>query len=151
MAKELLRRDRTEEAVELLDLGLQRLPVSQIRFTDANTYPFLEAYYAAAAMGAEGAAEKGDALMRAYTRNLIEYIDYYLRFDGVQAELVDPLLDEKLDQLSEAYYLAGYAGRKEILAELNAFYRTLGIEEEHLMDAGDKPLQGDTTLLSQLE
>ena len=102
-------------------------------------------------MGAEGAAEKGDALMRAYTRNLIEYIDYYLRFDGVQAELVDPLLDEKLDQLSEAYYLAGYAGRKEILAELNAFYRTLGIEEEHLMDAGDKPLQGDTTLLSQLE
>ena len=151
VAKELLRRDRTEEAVELLDLGLQRLPVSQIRFTDANTYPFLEAYYAAAAMGAEGAAEKGDALMRAYTRNLIEYIDYYLRFDGVQAELVDPLLDEKLDQLSEAYYLAGYAGRKEILAELNAFYRTLGIEEEHLMDAGDKPLQGDTTLLSQLE
>ena len=150
VAKELLRRDRAEEAVELLDLGLQRLPISQIRFTDANTYPFLEAYYAAA-MGAEGAAEKGDALMRAYTRNLIEYIDYYLRFDGVQAELVDPLLDEKLDQLSEAYYLAGYAGRKEILAELNAFYRTLGIEEEHLMDAGDKPLQGDTTLLSQLE
>ncbi len=58
------------------------IPTSQIRFTDANTYPFLEAYYAASAMGAEGAAEKGDALLREYAHTLIEYIEYYLRFEG---------------------------------------------------------------------
>ncbi|MEG0808116.1 MAG: DUF2723 domain-containing protein, partial [Alistipes sp.] len=49
VAKELLRQDRAKEAVELLDMGLERLPVTQIRYTDTNTYPFLEAYYAASA------------------------------------------------------------------------------------------------------
>ena len=39
VAKELLRENRVDEAVELLDLGLESLPTSQIRFTDANTYP----------------------------------------------------------------------------------------------------------------
>ncbi len=85
MAKELLREERTEEAVELLDLAFERLPIEQIRFTDTNTYPFLEGYYAAAAMGHPEAAEKGDALLRAYAQNLIEYIEYYLRFEGCRA------------------------------------------------------------------
>ena len=76
VAKELLRQDRAQEAVELLDMGLEKLPPSQIRFTDSNTYPFLEAYYAASAMGVEDAADKGDALLREYARTLIEYIEY---------------------------------------------------------------------------
>ena len=88
VAKELLRQERPEEAVELLDLGLERLPTSQIRFTDTNTYPFLEAYYAAGAMGVEGAVEKGDALLEEYAQTLIEYIEYYLRFEGVQGDMV---------------------------------------------------------------
>ena len=147
VAKELLRQNRAEEAVELLDLGLERLPTSQIRFTDSNTYPFLEAYYAAGAMGIEGAAAKGDALLREYSRTLIEYIEYYLRFEGVQGDMVSSELDDKLEQLGDLYYLANYAGRKEIIAELNDYYRTLGVSEENLMDAGDKPHPTDTTLL----
>ncbi|MDE6624385.1 MAG: DUF2723 domain-containing protein [Alistipes sp.] len=147
VAKELLRQDRPEEAVELLDLGLERLPTSQIRFTDTNTYPFLEAYYAAGAMGIDGAAAKGDALLREYSRTLIEYIEYYLRFEGVQGDMVSSELDEKLEQLGDLYYLANYAGRREIIAELNEYYRTLGVSEENLMDAGDKPHPTDTTLL----
>ena len=59
VAKELLRQNRVAEAVELLDLGLERMPTSQVRFTDTNTYPFLEAYYAASAMGDKEAAAKG--------------------------------------------------------------------------------------------
>ena len=39
VAKELLRQNRAQEAVELLDLGLERMPTWQIRFTDTNTYP----------------------------------------------------------------------------------------------------------------
>lgn len=76
-------------------MGLEKLPPSQIRFTDSNTYPFLEAYYAASAMGVEDAADKGDALLREYARTLIEYIEYYLRFDGVQGDMVSPIIDEK--------------------------------------------------------
>ena len=145
VAKELLRQNRGEEAVELLDLGLERLPSSQIRFTDGNTFPFLEAYYAASALGIEGAAEKGDALMREYTQTLIEYIDYYLRFDGVLGDMVTPLFDEKLDQLGDAYYLAVYAGRRDVVDEINDFYRSLGIPEEHLVNLGDELEPLDTT------
>ncbi len=139
VAKELLRQNRPEEAVELLDLALEKLPTSQIRFTDTNTYPLLEAYYAASAMGIEEAATKGDALLREYARTLFEYIKYYWRFSGVQGDMVAGIIDDKLDQLGDVYYLASYAGRREVIAELNRYYRTLGVTEENLIDAGDKP------------
>lgn len=144
MAKELLRQERPEEAVELLDLGLERLPTSQIRFTDTNTYPFLEAYYAAGAMGVEGAVEKGDALLEEYAQTLIEYIEYYLRFEGVQGDMVSSIVDDKLEELGDLYYLASYAGRRDIIAQLNAYYRTLGVSEDSLVDVGDKPRQADS-------
>ena len=99
------------------------------------------------ALGVEDAADKGDALLREYARTLIEYIEYYLRFDGVQGDMVSPIIDEKLDQLGDVYYLAVYAGRKEIIGEINAYYRSLGVEEENLVDVGDKPHQVDTTLI----
>lgn len=147
VAKELLRQDRAQEAVELLDLGLERMPTSQIRFTDTNTFPFLEAYYAASAMGVSEAAEKGDALLLDYARNLIEYIEYYLRFDGVNGDLVSPVMDEKLEELGDVYYLANYAKRKEVVAELNSYYRSLGVGEDNLVDVGDKPTQTDSAQL----
>ncbi len=145
VAKELLRQNRPDEAVELLDLGLERLPTSQIRFTDANTYPFLEAYYAAGALGAQGAFEKGDALLLEYAHTLIEYIEYYLRFEGIQGDMVSDIIDDKLDELGDLYYLASYAQRRDVLAELNAYYRSLGVAEENLIDAGDKPHADDST------
>ncbi len=144
VAKELLRQERPEEAVELLDLGLERLPTSQIRFTDTNTYPFLEAYYAAGAMGVEGAVEKGDALLEEYAQTLIEYIEYYLRFEGVQGDMVSSIVDDKLEELGDLYYLASYAGRRDIIAQLNAYYRTLGVSEDSLVDVGDKPRQAES-------
>ncbi|WP_288815964.1 DUF2723 domain-containing protein [uncultured Alistipes sp.] len=144
VAKELLRQERPEEAVELLNLGLERLPTSQIRFTDTNTYPFLEAYYAAGAMGVEGAVEKGDALLEEYAQTLIEYIEYYLRFEGVQGDMVSSIVDDKLEELGDLYYLASYAGRRDIIAQLNAYYRTLGVSEDSLVDVGDKPRQADS-------
>ncbi len=118
VAKELLREDKVDEAVELLDLGLEKLPTSQIRFTDSNTYPFLEAYYAASAMGAEGA----------------------------QGDMVSDLIDEKLDQLGDVYYLASYAGRRNVVAELNDYYRSLGVSEENLIDVDDRPEPIDSAL-----
>ncbi len=145
VAMELLREDRVAEAVELLDRGLEQLPTSQLRFSESNTYPFLEAYYAASALGDPAAAEKGDALLREYAGNLIEYIEYYLLFDDLKADLVGEEFDDRLRQLERVYFLANYANRKEIVAELNAYYRTLGVGEENLIDVGDKPLQADRT------
>ena len=104
----------------------------------------LEAYYAAGAMGVEGAVEKGDALLEEYAQTLIEYIEYYLRFEGVQGDMVSSIVDDKLEELGDLYYLASYAGRRDIIAQLNAYYRTLGVSEDSLVDVGDKPRQADS-------
>lgn len=148
VAKELLRQERPEEAVELLDLALERLPTDRIRFTDTNTYPLLEAYYAASAMGVEDAAAKGDALLREYARTLIEYIEYYLRFEGVQGDMVADVMADKLDELGDIYYLAAYAGRREVVSEINDYYRSLGISESNLMNLGDAPQPLDASVPS---
>ena len=141
VGKELIRQNRIAEGVEMLDLGLQRLPASQIRYSDSNTYPFLEAYYLASLMGDEQAGRKGDELAREYIRTLIEYVDYYLSFDGTMAELVAPIWNDKLDSLGNVYYLAVDTNRRDIIAEINVFYRSLGVSEENLVDVGDKPTE----------
>ncbi|MBR0330616.1 MAG: DUF2723 domain-containing protein, partial [Alistipes sp.] len=138
VAKELLVEERVEEAVALLDKGLEELPTSQIRFTDDNTIPFLEAYYAAGQMGDKTAAEKGDRLMVAYVNNAIEYIEHYLTFEGIQADMVDAELTIRLDELQDAYYLAAYAKRWDVVRYLNEYYRTLGVPESDLL-----PVEGD--------
>ena len=58
--------------------------------------------------------------------------------------MVSGLIDEKLDQLGDIYYLANYAGRNDIVAELNDYYRSLGVPEEHLLTAGDSLRPADT-------
>ena len=111
---------------------LERLPVEALRFTEDNTYPFVEAYYVAGVQGDAEATAKGDALLRAYADNIIEYIEYYLRFDGVQADLVADSFARRLDELNRAYLLANYAGRREIVDYLNDYYRSLGVGDEDL-------------------
>ena len=86
------------------------MPPAQVRYTSNNTLPFIEAYYAA------GAADKGDALMLDYARNLMEYVDYYFQFDGWQYDS-----------------MVGYLKRDAVLTELNAYYRSLGVTEEELI------------------
>ena len=89
-------------------------------------------------MKAEGAIEKGDALMREYIDNLIGYIEYYLQFEVVQADMVNDVMLDKYDMLWNLYHLAAYAGRTEIVAELNAYFRTLGASDAELYDVGDR-------------
>lgn len=127
-AKELIIRGDSTRAVEVLDAGLEKMPTSQLRFTESNTYPFIEAYYAA------GATDKGDALLRDYAQNLMEYIDYYLGFEGVQADMVQELLYERLDALEQVYLLAAYAGRHEMVEQLNVYFRSLGYTDNELVD-----------------
>lgn len=147
VAKALLQQNRVDEAVELLDLGLERLPTDRIRFTDNNTYPFLEAYYLAGALGAPDATRKADALLLEYAHTVIEYIEYYLRFEGVQADLVTSELEDRLRELNDLYYLATCTGRTDIVRELNAYYRTLGVDEADLVDTGDPtPVDTNTSL-----
>ena len=127
-AKELIRQNDLERAEKLLDRGLEVLPINKIRFTEANTYPFIEAYYAL------HANEKGDALIMAYADTLIDYIEYYLQFDGIYGDLVTNIIDDKLDELSQIYYLAAFANRQEVMQSFNDYYREgFGLKDEDLV------------------
>ncbi len=126
VAKEYIKQGETEKALELLDAGLDRLPTWQMRFTAANTVPHIEAYYLA------GEIEKGDALLSDYTTNIIEYIEYYLTFTGSQASAVDTLIDDKLIDLEQIYTLAIDFKRRDVVAWLNSYYRSLGATDAEL-------------------
>ncbi|MDE5707018.1 MAG: DUF2723 domain-containing protein, partial [Alistipes sp.] len=126
-AKELLVRGDTTQAVRLLDMGLEKLPVRQIRYSESNTMPFIECYYYA------GETDKGDALLLDYADNLMQYIDHYLRFEGIKGDMVTDTIIGKMQSLERLYYLAVCAGRNEAVARLNDYYRTLGALEEELI------------------
>ena len=74
VAKELLRENRVDEAVELLDLGLERLPTSQIRFTDSNTYPSSKPTTPPRPWAPKGLPKRATPCVREYAHTLIEYI-----------------------------------------------------------------------------
>ncbi|MFI3331980.1 MAG: DUF2723 domain-containing protein [Rikenellaceae bacterium] len=126
VANAYIREGKDSLARELLDKGLEVLPVTQIRYTPANTIPFVEGYYDL------GDLKTGDALFTAYINNIVEHIEYYLLFEGYQGDLVSPLIDARLDELAQAYQLAAYSQRVDILAWLNDYYRSLGATDEDL-------------------
>ena len=126
-AKELARKGEKQKALDLLDRGLEVLPSPKLRYSEAYTVPFIEAYYILVEW------EKGDALMLDYANTLKEYIEYYLQFDGAQAQMVSNVITEKMDSLTELYYIAGYAKRSELIKFYNAYLRTIGYTDEELI------------------
>ena len=71
----------------------------------------------------------------AYADTLISYIEYYLQFEGFYGDLVTDIIDEKLGELSELYYLAGIADRKEVVRSFNEYYKdSFGLTDEELMN-----------------
>ena len=126
-AKELARKGEKQKALDLLDRGLAVLPSPKLRYSEANTVPFIEAYYILEEW------EKGDALMLDYANTLKEYIEYYLQFDGAQAQMVSNVITEKMDSLTELYYIAGYAKRSELIKFFNDYLRTFGYTDEELI------------------
>ena len=72
-------------------------------------------------------------MLMSYARNLMQYIDYYLDFQGIQGDMVTQTIIDKMQSLDRLYYLAAYMGRQDVLAQLNDYYRTLGIYENELI------------------
>ena len=127
VAREYIKQGDKERAEELLDRGLEVLPVEQIRYTEANTYPFVECYYEL------GLNDKGDNLLMLYGDNIIDYIEYYLCFDGAKGDDLEGLIHEKLDELERLYYLAAYYNREDVVYGINKYYRTLGATDDELI------------------
>lgn len=145
VAKQLIREGQYEKAEEMLDRGLEVLPSPKIRYSDANTYPFIEGYYSLEKW------EKGDNLLQNYLQTLIEYIEYYLQFDGMQANLVDNIIQDKMDSLMELYYLAAYAQRDDIVTAMNDYLRTFGYTDDELIQPGSDPAEMMDAPLVEME
>jgi hypothetical protein len=130
VAREYIKQGSKEglmRAEALLDRGLAVMPNGQIRFTEANTYPFIECYYDL------GLTQKGDDLLKAFCNNLIEYLDYYMQFDENMGKWVDNIIYDKMDELERVYYLAAYHNREAIVQDINKYYRSLGAEDKDLI------------------
>ena len=108
-----------KRAEKLLDRGLTVLPVNQIRYTESNTTPFIECYYLLAL------DEKGDALLKTYSENLKEYINYYKQFPGESADLVSDVVSGKINELTDLAVVASEFGRKELATEILKYYDDL--------------------------
>jgi hypothetical protein len=80
-----------------------------------------------------GLNDRADALLLEYSKTLIEYIEYYLQFEGIQGDMVDNKMYDKMDELSRIYYLAAYYDREDVVYGINNYYRTLGAEDKDLI------------------
>ena len=122
LGAELARRGEKEKAVEVLDYGLEQMPVSQFQYT-YQYLPYIRAYYEA------GATEKGDALFDSYAKNLEEYVDYFLSFPDNRQYLIENQFADKLTALAELHRIAENYGRTDRAARiLNLFDWLFGPE-----------------------
>ena len=133
VAKQLIVEGKRDDAEALLDRGLEVLPSPKIRYSDSNTLPFIEGYYSL------GKMEKGDKLLVDYFNVLREYIEYYLQFDGVKADLVSSQINQRMDTLLELYYMAAFARRDDIVKQFNDYLRTFGYKDDELITPGTDP------------
>lgn len=68
-----------------------------------------------------------------YARNLMEYVDYYFQFDGWQYDSITDALTRNSTCWATSTRWPGYLKRDAVLTELNAYYRSLGVTEEELI------------------
>ena len=124
LAKQLVAEGDTTKAIEVLDRAIEEMPFNQIRHSYVQTIPLIEAYYMA------GADEKGTAVLEDYAKILEEYIDYYFRFKGKQAGLVQTQLRTNISLLYELYSLAQKYNQTEEAGKIEKYFVDKG-----LMDA----------------
>ena len=131
----LARSGEKEKAVEVLDYGMEQIPVSQFRYT-YQYLPYIRAYYEA------GATEKGDALLESYAGNLEEYVDYFLSFPDNRQYLIEDQFADKLTALAELHRIAEDYGRIEHAARIQLLFDWLFGSDLPAADA-DSPEQGN--------
>ncbi len=121
LAMMLIERGEKERAVEVLNRGLEVVPLSQIGFGDGGEFDYdmlayIDAYYLA------GEIERGDDLLIAFASDVAEHIFYYSTFPESRFGLVAEQLDDAYSMLAQIYMLAEDSGRTEIAAELKAYF-----------------------------
>ncbi|MBR4063836.1 MAG: DUF2723 domain-containing protein [Tidjanibacter sp.] len=121
LAMGLLERGDREGAIEVLDRGLEVIPLSQVGWGDGGNFDYemlayIDSYYMA------GETERGDELLLAFATDVAEHILYYSSFPENRIGLVAEQLDTAYSMLAQLYMLAEDSGREEIANELKAYF-----------------------------
>ncbi|MBO5903537.1 MAG: DUF2723 domain-containing protein [Tidjanibacter sp.] len=121
LAMGLLQRGDKEGAVEVLDRGLEVIPLSQVGWGDSGNFDYemlayIDAYYLA------GETERGDELLLDFATDVAEHVLYYSSFPESRIGLVAEQLDTAYSMLAQLYMLAEDSGRTEIANELKAYF-----------------------------
>lgn len=123
LAAALAAQGEKKKAIEVLDYGLEQIPVSQFQYT-YQYLPYIRAYYQA------GANEKGDALLAGYAANLEEYVTYYLSFPQQKQYLIEEQFSDKISLLAELQRIAEENQRPEIANRINMLFDWMFGQEE---------------------
>ncbi len=115
LAQALAERGEKEKAIEVLDRGLEVLPLSQVPHT-YQSIPYINAYYTA------GAIEKGDSMLNDYASKLKEYITYFTGFPESKQSLIQYQLEEKLMLLSNLHRIAVDFDRQDIVTDIRDYF-----------------------------
>ncbi|MDR2911822.1 MAG: DUF2723 domain-containing protein [Alistipes sp.] len=107
LANTLVAEGDKARAVEVLDRAVVEYPFTKFDYNFRSVYFLIDAYYAA------GAVERGDVLLEDYANTLQEYIEYYLGFGGIKAELVAETWTEKFGQLDALAQMASLYQRED--------------------------------------
>ncbi len=97
LADALVREGRKQEAVEVLDRGVEELPFSQVPH-GYQSFPYIDAYYFA------GATDKGDALARDFARDITQKLYYYFTFPDSKQPFVESELVDEFQYLEHLIY-----------------------------------------------
>ena len=98
LAKALINEGDKDRARKVLEKGLEVYPIEKIRYSDANTIPFIESYYLL------GDNQMGDKMLRDYANHLMEHLNYYLRFPAHQQELIVSEIANKENSIENLLY-----------------------------------------------
>lgn len=116
LATQLVELGDSVRAVQVLDRAMEVMPVAQLRY-DGFIPQIVDAYWRA------GAHDKGDALAKDMIRVMGEYIDYYDRFTGRKAEMVQNATLNKLQTLYPLYISARNNRKTEIVEQLDYYFK----------------------------
>ena len=143
LATQLIIEGDLERAYKALQRGLEVFPTNKIHYSDANTTPFIEAYYmlsdAAAVSTAESSidlsdsATQGDKLLLAYAEHLMEYLTYYSQFDDEHFALVAGEVGDYKNSLDNLLYnVAIKYNRTSLIDTLSKMFIDMGYQKTEL-------------------
>ncbi len=133
LANQLIAEGDVARAVQVLDRSLEEYPPSKFDYDDIGvvTQSMISSYYMA------GATDRGDALLEDYANTLQEYIEYYLQFDGVKADMVADVWMEKFRALDGLARVAALYQRTAQYEAIDGYLDLFGADDQPPADEED--------------